>query len=79
MPRHYETILDEAALERWLDKLHAADLICLDTETTSLDPMTAQLVGLSFSVAAGEAAYLPLAHRYAGAPAQLPLAKPWPG
>ncbi len=72
-PRHYETILDEAALTRWLDKLAAAELICLDTETTSLDPMTAQLVGLSFSVAAGEAAYLPLAHRYAGAPAQLPL------
>ncbi len=71
--RHYETILDEATLARWLDKLAAANLICLDTETTSLDPMAAQLVGLSFSVDAGEAAYLPLAHRYAGAPAQLPL------
>ena len=73
--RHYETILDEAALARWLDKLAAADLICLDTETTSLDPMTAQLVGMSFSVMPGEAAYLPLAHRYAGAPTQLPLAE----
>ena len=72
-PRHYETILDTDALTRWIDKLAAADLICLDTETTSLDPMTAQLVGLSFSVGAGEAAYLPLAHRYAGAPTQLPL------
>ena len=73
--RHYETILDEAALARWLDKLAAADLICLDTETTSLDPMQAQLVGMSFSVMPGEAAYLPLAHRYAGAPTQLPLAE----
>jgi len=71
--RHYETLLDAAALDRWLDKLAAADLICIDTETTSLDPMTAKLVGLSFSVAAGEAAYLPLAHHYAGAPTQLDL------
>ncbi|MBI5329153.1 MAG: DNA polymerase I [Betaproteobacteria bacterium] len=69
--RHYETLLDETALARWLEKLQRADLICLDTETTSLDPMRAQLVGLSFSVASGEAAYLPLAHAYAGAPAQL--------
>jgi DNA polymerase-1 len=73
--RHYETILNEAALTRWLDKLAAAELICLDTETTSLDPMTAQLVGMSFSINAGEAAYLPLAHHYAGAPPQLPLAE----
>jgi DNA polymerase-1 len=73
--RHYETILDEAALTRWINKLAAAELICLDTETTSLDPMTAQLVGMSFSVDAGEAAYLPLAHRYAGVPTQLPLAE----
>jgi DNA polymerase-1 len=72
-PRTYETILDDAALARWIDKLAAADLICLDTETTSLDPMTAQLVGMSFSINAGEAAYLPLAHHYAGAPTQLPL------
>ena len=73
--RHYETILDSDALSRWLVKLHAAELICIDTETTSLDPMTAKLVGLSFSVVAGEAAYLPLAHHYAGAPSQLPLAE----
>ena len=72
--RHYETILDEATFTTWLDKLATSNLICLDTETTSLDPMTAQLVGMSFSVDAGEAAYLPLAHRYAGVPAQLPLA-----
>jgi DNA polymerase-1 len=71
MERHYETILDAEALERWLAKLESAELICLDTETTNLDPMQAQLVGLSFSVEAGEAAYLPLAHHYAGAPDQL--------
>jgi DNA polymerase I len=69
--RCYETILDEAALARWLDKLAEAELICLDTETTSLDPMQAQLVGVSFSVEPGEAAYLPLAHHYAGAQVQL--------
>ena len=73
--RRYEAILDEATLARWLEKLQAAELICLDTETTSLEPMQAQLVGMSFSVAAGEAAYLPLAHCYAGAPTQLPLAE----
>ncbi len=73
MPRHYETILDEATLACWLEKLKSAELICLDTETTSLDPMRARLVGMSFSTEAGEAAYLPLVHRYAGAPAQLPL------
>ncbi len=72
--RRYESILDEATLTRWLDKLEKAELICLDTETTSLDPMRAQLVGMSFSIESGEAAYLPLAHHYAGAPAQLPLA-----
>ncbi len=75
LPRHYETLLDEAALARWLERLYSAELVCLDTETTSLDPMRARLVGLSFSTQAGEAAYLPLAHRYAGAPAQLPLAE----
>ena len=71
--RHYESILDEAALNRWLDKLTHADLVCLDTETTSLDPMRAQLVGMSFSLEPGVAAYLPLAHHYAGAPVQLKL------
>ena len=61
----------------------AAQLTCLDTETTSLDPMQARLVGMSFAVEAGHAAYLPLAHVYAGAPEQLKLdavlakLKPW--
>lgn len=81
--RHYETLLSEADLTRWMEKISAAELVCLDTETTSLDPMAARLVGLSFSVAADEAAYLPLAHCYPGAHAQLNLAdtlarlKPW--
>lgn len=81
--RRYETVLDAAAFERWLDKIATAELTCIDTETTSLDPMQARLVGLSFSVDTGAAAYLPLAHRYAGAPEQLPLKavlarlKPW--
>ncbi len=67
----YETILDEAALDRWIAKLVAAPVFALDTETTGLNPMQAELVGISFATAHGEAAYLPLAHRYAGAPAQL--------
>lgn len=71
--RHYETILAEADLNRWLDKISHAELICIDTETTSLDPMQARLVGMSFSVKPGEAAYLPLMHDYAGAPDQLPF------
>ncbi len=72
-PVHYETVLTEADFARWLDKLAAAELICLDTETTSLDPMQAKLVGLSFAVDAFEACYIPLEHRYAGAPDQLKL------
>ncbi len=81
--RRYETLFDEARLSAWLDKLRAARLVSLDTETTSLDPMLARLVGISFSVEEGEAAYLPLAHHYAGAPDQLSLdtalalLKPW--
>ncbi|MCX7674166.1 MAG: DNA polymerase I [Thiobacillaceae bacterium] len=81
--RRYETLLQPADLERWLQRLDTAPLACLDTETTALDPLQARLVGLSFSVEAGVAAYLPLAHRYPGAPAQLDPAtvlarlKPW--
>ena len=69
--RNYETIATVSQLEKWLNKLNAADLAALDTETTSLDPMAAQIVGLSFAVIAGEAAYLPLRHIYPGAPDQL--------
>jgi len=68
---HYETILTEAALDGWITRLDAAPAFALDTETTSLNAMQAELVGISFAVAHGEAAYLPLAHHYAGAPAQL--------
>ncbi|KNC65530.1 DNA polymerase I [Pseudoalteromonas ardens] len=67
----YETILEREQLERWLDKLRDAELFAFDTETTSLDYMEAELVGMSFAVAAGEAAYLPLGHDYMGAPEQL--------
>ncbi|XLM21275.1 DNA polymerase I, partial [Chromobacterium piscinae] len=81
--RHYETILTEAQLDAWLARLAAAKVVSFDTETTSLDPLQARIVGVSFSVEAGKAAYLPLAHHYAGAPEQLPLdaalakLKPW--
>jgi DNA polymerase I len=67
----YETLLTEARLEAWIARLDAAPAFALDTETTSLDAMQAELVGISFAVSHGEAAYLPLAHHYAGAPAQL--------
>ena len=67
----YETILDMTALERWLVKLRAAPLFAFDSETTSLNYMQAELVGISFAVESGEAAYVPLAHTYAGAPTQL--------
>jgi DNA polymerase-1 len=69
--RNYETILSNEQLDSWLAKLSAADLVCFDTETTSLDPMLAKLVGMSFSVEAGSAAYLPLMHDYFDAPQQL--------
>ncbi|HEX5338610.1 MAG TPA: DNA polymerase I, partial [Gallionella sp.] len=68
---HYEAILTEAQLDAWLAKLLAAELVCIDTETTGLDVMNAQLVGISFAITPHEAAYLPLAHVYPGAPDQL--------
>jgi DNA polymerase-1 len=68
---HYETILTEAALDAWIARLQAAPAFALDTETTSLNAMRAELVGISFAIQAGVAAYLPLAHHYAGAPTQL--------
>ena len=71
--RHYETVLDMATFERWMAAIQAADLVCLDAETTSLDPLTAKIVGLSFALEPGHACYVPLAHRYAGAPDQLPF------
>jgi DNA polymerase-1 len=67
----YETVLTEDQLERWLALVEQAELTSVDTETTSLDPMTAQMVGMSLSVEAGKGAYIPVAHNYAGAPAQL--------
>jgi DNA polymerase I len=79
----YEAILDWQTFDRWLPMLEAAPQVSIDTETTALEPMQARLVGISFSTAEGEAAYLPVAHHYAGAPAQLSLdevlarLKPW--
>jgi DNA polymerase-1 len=79
----YEMIVDRAAFDVWLAKIEVAPLTALDTETTSLDPFSARIVGVSLAVAPGEAAYIPLAHHYAGVPPQLPrdevLArlKPW--
>jgi DNA polymerase-1 len=67
----YTTIMDEAVFSTWLEKLNKADLIAFDTETTSLDPMRAELVGLSFAVDAHEAVYIPLGHNYPGVPEQL--------
>ncbi|MEW6590190.1 MAG: DNA polymerase I [Pseudomonadota bacterium] len=67
----YATILDETTLDAWIAKLDAAPAFALDTETTGLNPLQAELVGISFAVSHGEAAYVPLAHHYAGAPAQL--------
>jgi DNA polymerase I len=81
--RQYEAVTDEAALERWVSALALARVVCFDTETTGLDPMQARIVGLSFAIEPGRAAYIPLAHTYAGAPAQLALdhvlarLKPW--
>ncbi len=68
---NYESILTDTQLDAWLQKLMTAPLVSLDTETTGLDPMTAQLVGISFSIEVHHAAYLPLAHHYPGAPDQL--------
>jgi len=72
--RNYATILNEADLALWLNKISQAALVCFDTETTSLDPMTAKIVGMSFSIEAGTGAYLPLTHDYFDAPEQLNFA-----
>ena len=71
LPRHYETVLTQEQLQTWLGRLASAPLIAFDTETTSLDYRAARIVGVSFSVTPGEAAYVPLAHVYPGAPDQL--------
>jgi DNA polymerase-1 len=69
--QNYTTILTQQQLQLWLNKLKEADLFAFDTETTSLDYLDARIVGLSFAVKTGEAAYLPLKHDYVGAPDQL--------
>jgi DNA polymerase I len=82
-PRHYQTIQTWDQFDAWLKKIEAADLTAFDTETTSLDPMVAKLVGVSFATEPGHAAYVPLAHRGPDAPDQLPIddvlarLKPW--
>ncbi len=79
----YDTILTWDLFDEWLQHLQAADLVALDTETTSLDEMRAEIVGISFSVTPGEAAYIPLRHSGPDAPGQLPFdevlakLKPW--
>ena len=73
--RNYECISTDEQLDTWIAKLNATELVALDTETTSLDQMQAQIVGLSFACVAGEAAYLPLRHIYPGAPDQLDFDK----
>ena len=79
----YETVLDWKAFGAWLKKIRKAKLVAFDTETNSLDYMSAELVGLSLAVAEGEACYIPVAHDYPGAPEQLPRdevlerLKPW--
>jgi DNA polymerase-1 len=67
----YQTILTQSQFTAWLEKLDAAELFAFDTETTSLDYMQAQVVGMSFCISEGDAAYLPVAHDYSGAPPQL--------
>ena len=69
--REYETVLTDEQLRAWLTRVESARIVSVDTETTSLDPLTAQLVGISLSVEADKAAYIPVSHTYAGAPAQL--------
>ncbi len=71
--KKYETIYDLEQLDDWIKKLESAELISFDLETTSVDYMVAQIVGFSFAVTEGEAAYLPVAHDYPGAPEQIEL------
>jgi DNA polymerase-1 len=75
--KHYQLILNKKDLRAWAKKLKASSLFAFDTETDNLDYMLANLVGMSFSVEAGEAAYLPVAHDYEGAPEQLTVEDVW--
>ncbi|MFA6229012.1 MAG: DNA polymerase I [Rhodanobacter sp.] len=70
-PGNYELVTTQAAFDAWLEKLRGAELISFDTETTSIDAMRADIVGISFAVEAGRACYIPLGHDYAGVPPQL--------
>ena len=70
-PREYQTLLTAEQLDAWLETITQAELVSIDTETTGLDPLTSRLVGISLAVEPHRAAYLPLHHRYAGAPSQL--------
>ncbi|HEY5763655.1 MAG TPA: DNA polymerase I, partial [Rhodocyclaceae bacterium] len=67
----YATVLDEGAFANWMQRIEAADAVAFDSETTSLDPLAAEIVGLSFALGDGDACYIPLAHHYAGVPDQL--------
>lgn len=69
----YDMVVDWPMLDTWIEKLKSAELSAVDTETDSLDPMRARIVGLSFATEPGIAAYVPLRHDYAGAPEQLPF------
>ena len=69
--KEYECVTDESRLDAWLEIISAAELTSFDTETTSLDQMQAELVGISLSIEPGKACYIPVAHNYAGAPSQL--------
>ncbi len=71
--RDYETITDEAALERWLAAIARAELVAVDIATTSVEPLEAKIVGVALGTAAGRACYIPMEHRYAGVAEQLPL------
>src|SRR5690606_10420979 len=71
IPRQYETVLTEAGLDRWIAKIDTAALTSVDTETTSLEPLQAPLVGISLCCEPGVACYIPVAHHYQDAPAQL--------
>jgi len=75
IPRQYETVLDQESLDRWCRALSNAEVFAFDTETTSLDYMNTEIVGLSFCIEPGSAVYVPLGHDYAGAPQQLDRAR----